>query len=94
MRNAFAVVVCLVLLSVTGCSIFGGLDQPAELSRIAGWGGRAVNSADAFRFVVVSDRTGGHQPGAWAQAVEQINRLKPDFVVSIGDLIEGYTAQP
>ena len=92
MRNALIYLGCFTLLSVTGCSIFAGLDQPAELSRSAGWGGRAVNSVDAFRFVVVSDRTGGHQPGAWAEAVEQINRLKPDFVVSIGDLIEGYTA--
>jgi len=92
MRNALIYLACFSLLSVAGCNVFAGPDQPAELGHIAGWHGRAVNSPDAFRFVVVSDRTGGHQPGAWAHAVEQINRLKPDFVVSIGDLIEGYTA--
>ena len=60
-------------------------DSPAALSGPAGWRGAHVNSPDAFRFVVLSDRTGGHEPGALARAIVAINRLKPDFVVSIGD---------
>ncbi len=63
----------------------------ADLSEIAGWRGAAVNSPDTFRFVILSDRTGRHIPGLWAQAVKETNRLKPDFVMFIGDLIEGYT---
>ncbi|MEZ6076656.1 MAG: metallophosphoesterase [Pirellulaceae bacterium] len=39
----------------------------------------------------MTDRTGGHRPGIWMQAVERVNWLRPDFVVSVGDLIEGYT---
>ena len=49
------------------------------------------NNPDNFRFVIVADRTGGHRPGVFAHAVEKLNLLKPEFVVSIGDLIEGYT---
>jgi hypothetical protein len=43
-----------------------------------------------FRFAVVGDRTGGHRGGVFALAVERLNWLRPDFVLSVGDLIEGY----
>ena len=51
------------------------------------------NNPDNFQFAIVSDRTGGHRPGVFADAVEKLNLLKPEFVVSIGDLIEGYTEE-
>jgi hypothetical protein len=50
-----------------------------------------TSSAEDFQFVIVSDRTGGHRPGVFEAAIEKINLLQPDFVVSVGDLIEGYT---
>lgn len=65
---------------------------PADLAAIAGWKGAAPNSRDAFSFVILSDRTGGHVPGEWEEAVAEANRLKPDFVICVGDLIEGYTS--
>jgi 3',5'-cyclic AMP phosphodiesterase CpdA len=49
------------------------------------------NDPRSFQFVIVSDRTGGHRPKIFSQAVEQINLLQPEFVLSVGDLIEGYT---
>src|SRR4051794_27202685 len=49
------------------------------------------NDPETFHFVVVSDRTGGHRPRIFSQAVEQINLLQPAFVISVGDLIEGYS---
>ena len=49
------------------------------------------NNPDNFQFAIVSDRTGGHRPGIFVDAVEKLNLLKPEFVVSIGDFIEGYT---
>ncbi len=51
----------------------------------------ANDSADLFQFVIMSDRTGGHRPGVFLRAVQQINLLQPEFVIGIGDLIEGYT---
>jgi serine/threonine-protein phosphatase CPPED1 len=50
--------------------------------------------ADAFRFAVVSDRTGGHRSGIFSRAVRMINLLQPEFVMSVGDLIEGYSEDP
>tara|TARA_Y100000758_G_scaffold229379_2_gene166444 strand:+ start:1708 stop:2631 length:924 start_codon:yes stop_codon:yes gene_type:complete len=47
-----------------------------------------------FQFVIVTDRTGGRRPGVFSKAVQQINLLQPEFVVSVGDLIEGYTEDP
>ena len=49
------------------------------------------NDPEQFQFAVVSDRTGGHRPKVFSQAVHRINLLQPQFVMSVGDLIEGYT---
>lgn len=51
----------------------------------------ALDAEARFHFVVVSDRTGGHRPGIWQQAMDKIDLMQPAFVVSVGDLIEGYT---
>lgn len=52
---------------------------------------RMNNDPQDFQFVIVSDRTGGHREKIFSRAVEQINLLQPEFVLSVGDLIEGYT---
>lgn len=52
---------------------------------------RINNDPNEFRFAVVSDRTGGHREKVFSRAVEQLNLLQPEFVVSVGDLIEGYS---
>lgn len=49
------------------------------------------NNPDHFQFAIVTDRTGGHRDGVFEQAVEKLNLLMPEFVMSVGDLIEGYT---
>ncbi|MEM9142708.1 MAG: PA14 domain-containing protein [Bacteroidota bacterium] len=49
------------------------------------------NDPANFRFAIVSDRTGGHRPGVFSKGIEKINMLYPEFVMSVGDLIEGYT---
>jgi hypothetical protein len=48
-----------------------------------------VEPKDEFRFVMVGDRTGGRVPGKMPQAFREINYLYPDFVISVGDLIDG-----
>jgi serine/threonine-protein phosphatase CPPED1 len=52
---------------------------------------RLNNDPLDFQFAVVSDRTGGHREKIFSKAVEQINLLQPEFVLSVGDLIEGYS---
>ena len=52
---------------------------------------RLNNEPETFRFAIVSDRTGGHRAQVFSQAVERLNLMQPEFVLSVGDLIEGYT---
>jgi hypothetical protein len=49
------------------------------------------NDPSTFRFAIVTDRTGGARPGVFERAVQQLNWLQPEFVVSVGDLIQGGT---
>ncbi len=44
-----------------------------------------------FTFAIISDLNGGERPGIYSQAVRQLNRLDPTFVLSVGDLIDGGT---
>lgn len=56
------------------------------------WTSLEALDADAqFHFVVITDRTGGNRRGPWADAMEKINLMRPAFVVSVGDLIQGGT---
>lgn len=52
------------------------------------------NDTTTFRFAVVSDRTGGMRDAVFAKAVKELNLMQPEFVISVGDLIDGYTEDP
>ncbi|MCF2502107.1 PA14 domain-containing protein [Dyadobacter sp. CY107] len=49
------------------------------------------NRPENFQFAIVSDRTGGHRPGIFESGLQKVNQLMPEFVLSVGDFIEGYT---
>jgi hypothetical protein len=101
--NRIALLSCLVtLLSATPavCHPPDGdhhvTHRTLQLPTIEGnsrpWSAKPVlNAEDRFHFVVMTDRTGGHRPGVWMHGVRNVNLLRPEFVVSVGDLIEGYT---
>ena len=42
-------------------------------------------------FAIFSDLTGGERDGVFATAIEQLNLLRPELIVNVGDLIEGGT---
>ena len=48
------------------------------------------------RVVILPDRTTGNDAGLkyLDDAVEDINRLRPDAVIAIGDMVQGYTRNP
>ncbi len=50
-----------------------------------------ADPAQNFHFAIITDRTGGARPGVFQEAIHKLNLLQPAFVISIGDLIEGYT---
>lgn len=50
-----------------------------------------ANDPEQFQFLIVADRTGGHRPGVFPEALRKAELLHPEFVMSVGDLIEGYS---
>lgn len=52
------------------------------------------NQPKNFQFAIVTDRTGGHRSMVFEKAVRKLNLMQPEFVISVGDLIEGYTDKP
>ncbi|MDP5054852.1 MAG: metallophosphoesterase [Congregibacter sp.] len=54
------------------------------------WTQSAPNyEADSVRFAIFSDLTGGERKDVFNLAVAQMNLLRPELVVNVGDLIEG-----
>ena len=50
------------------------------------------NNPQEFQFVVIGDRTGGaNQEKTFLLAIDQLNLLQPEFVINVGDMIEGYS---
>lgn len=50
------------------------------------------NNPDNFQFAIIGDRTGGANVlGTFKLAMGQLNLLQPEFVINVGDIIEGYT---
>ncbi|MHC4394032.1 MAG: metallophosphoesterase family protein [Planctomycetota bacterium] len=89
LRN-FALIVLAVVL--VGC---GGVDPDLKIQT----SGHAnpwthlnlYNNPENFQFAIVSDRNGGNRPGVFAKAADKLNLLMPEFVMCVGDLIEGST---
>ena len=49
------------------------------------------NAEDKFTFAIISDLWGGNRASIFEVAVEQLNLLRPEMVMSVGDLIDGGT---
>lgn len=52
-------------------------------------GGLPAPQEDDFSFVIFGDRTGGSLDGVFERALAITKQLQPEFVVSVGDLVEG-----
>ncbi len=72
----------MVLVTMCGADAFG-----SEVSERR----RAHLAENPVRFAILGDRTGGHVEGIFGQIVNEAHRLKPEFVMTVGDMIEGYT---
>jgi len=50
------------------------------------------NDPMQFQFAVIGDRTGGADAqGVFSRAIDQLNLLQPEFVINVGDSVEGYS---
>ncbi len=92
MTKTLLCAVAATLLAATGTARAQDAIDAVESPNTNPWTSLDVNAGpDQFQFVIVTDRTGGHRPGVFEDGVRKINLLQPEFVMSVGDLIEGYT---
>jgi predicted phosphodiesterase len=87
--------------ALAGAALPGLARAAADASPAAFWSDAAgaarpwtqplTAGAAPLRFAVIGDHTGLGRPGVFDAAMRQISWLQPDFVLSVGDLIEGYT---
>ncbi|MDZ7290595.1 MAG: metallophosphoesterase [candidate division KSB1 bacterium] len=94
MKHFFHLCLLLALAALMGCHSFAA--KPAfkgpEIKTTRPWSNQHFrNQTGNFQFAIVADRTGGMRPGVFEQAVKKLNLLQPEFVMSVGDLIDGYT---
>lgn len=71
---------------------FSLLAQESVFSGIPIVGGAPHHDSDKFSFAILGDKTSGGD-GQWEifdRAVDSINLLKPDFVITVGDQIPGH----
>ncbi len=79
------------LLSTYGSSASAQSEiELPELPDAQPWSDAPVlDDPDRFQIGIMTDRTGGHRVGVWMEGVRALNHLRPDFVMSVGDLIDG-----
>lgn len=55
---------------------------------------RFQDQEDKIQFIIMSDNTGGMIPGVFRKAAQKVSLLQPQLIMSVGDLIDGYTEDP
>ncbi len=92
MKHALRAICLYAAFLVCGCGAVQEVFSSDVRTKAKPWTTlRFHNDPDSFQFAIVSDRTGGHRPGVFSRAVERLNWLQPEFVMCVGDLIQGYT---
>lgn len=87
----------LFALSVGASSIAGEFSYDTEaLPGAKPWTSQDFNDgSESFQFAIIGDRSGGHNvQGTFELAMGQLNLLQPEFVINVGDMIEGYSDDP
>lgn len=82
----------LICAWVFGCTgIHDGLEIQSSTTANPWTHLNFCNDPDDFQFAVIADLTAGLRPGVFESAVDKLNLLRPEFVMSVGDMIEGNT---
>ena len=91
--------VCWLWLAVivsTGCGPDDGSRFEHDLDSVATpWTHERFGDAPGqFTFAVFADLNGGERDGVFSVAAQQLALLRPELVLSVGDLIEGASEDP
>jgi 3',5'-cyclic AMP phosphodiesterase CpdA len=71
----------------------GSFAVDADSKAVNGQSVRAKPRRNAMRIAILPDRTTGRQWGMpyLAEAVDDLSRIKPDAIFTVGDMVQGYT---
>ncbi len=76
--------------AMSGASVADDFESDVQTPAKPWSDGDFNNEPDLFRFAVVTDNAGGPRWGIFGEAMDKLNLMQPEFVMSIGDYIEGY----
>jgi len=102
MKHAVAATILVVAMLASACAAQKRISETPvfsyeteRLTEARPWTAKEFqNKPKAFQFVIIGDRTGGaNAQKTFDMAIQQINLLQPEFVINVGDLIEGYSDQ-
>ncbi len=97
MRASFLLTISLVILPATLSSVVVAqtktehFETDVATERKPWTNLRFFNNPRNFQFAIISDNSGGTRPGVFADGVRKLNLLMPEFVMSVGDFIQGNT---
>jgi len=102
MKSIITSTIIVLILLASGCAVQQKSSEPSvfsyateRLTDARPWTAKGFqNDPEAFQFMIIGDRTGGaNVHKTFDMALKQINLLQPEFVINVGDLIEGYSDQ-
>ena len=81
-------IITIALLAITGCSHEHFIGD--TISDANPWTHLKMNNdPDNFQFAIFADRTGKYRPPVFSDAIRKTNHLQPEFVICVGDLVQG-----
>ena len=88
MRKTLFILIAVAAVSLSGKDVFRhnltGSKKPWTHENF-------LNHDGKFSFVIIPDRTGSERPGVFQEAIKKANMFQPDFIMTVGDLIQGPT---
>ena len=96
-RKFLQMILCVFAIFTAGF-VSAGEEAVIQIDREPGsnpWSNLDFPDANVdFQFALIGDNTGGAYPGVFDAAMTKLNLIQPEFVLSVGDLIEGYSNNP
>ena len=92
MRNHAAVLALALISTLVVATPAFSDDRPLDEYTIPSFPGEFPSDPDKFTFAIIGDNTGGGAENwpTFDRAMEEIDRLNPDFAITVGDHIQGY----
>ena len=91
MKNQLILLAAIIAMTLSACNRQKTFKSDVNTDKKPWTNLEFNNNPDNFQFAIVSDRNGGCRPGVFEEAVKKLNLMQPEFVLSVGDLIAGYT---